>query len=257
MASQVRYGARTGASQPAPASVDVWATAVTAVWETDPDVIAAVLPPPLEPSDEPLTRLTISIVDIGGMPTFGAGWFGVRARHGDVEGEYPLFMPMTSEQSVIGGREAYGEPKKMADIWVRRDGDTIEAGIARMGYTVCEIHGSVTETREPYEKTKRDFWFKIAAGAEVRSQPDQDALLVYGEKTEAARVHEGIDGEVKLPEAPLDPIADLAIRRLVDLNWTERTSTQVGRVVATVPAATITPWLHQRYDDLTALGANT
>ena len=28
----------------------IWSTAVTVVWETDPDVIKAVLPPPLEPS---------------------------------------------------------------------------------------------------------------------------------------------------------------------------------------------------------------
>lgn len=255
--TRIRYGVRSGASTPSPAAVDIWSTAVTATWETDPDLIAAVLPPPLEPTDEPHVRLTISTVDIPGMPTFGAGWFGVRARHGEVEGEYPLFMPMSSEQSVIGGREAYGEPKKLADIWVRRDGDAVEAGIERMGFTVCEVHGRITETRAPYEKSKRDFWFKVGPGAEVRSQPDLDALLVYGEKTETARVHEGIDGQVKLPDAPLDPIADLVIRRMIDINWTERTSTQVGRVIATVPAATIAPYLHQRYDDLTVLGAGT
>ena len=32
---------------------DIWSEAVTAVYETDPDIIAAVLPPPLEPGPEP------------------------------------------------------------------------------------------------------------------------------------------------------------------------------------------------------------
>ena len=60
---------------------------------------------------------------------------------------------------------------------------------------------------------------------------DQDPLLVYGEKTERTRLHEGIEGELILKEAPLDPVADLVVRRMVDLNWTERASTQVGRVI--------------------------
>ena len=83
---------------------------------------------------------------------------------------------------------------------------------------------------------------------------DQDPLLVYGEKSEKARVHEGIDGEVILKDSPLDPIADLVIRRLVDVNWTERATVQIGRIIGPVPRADLTPFLHQRYDDLSVLG---
>ena len=83
---------------------------------------------------------------------------------------------------------------------------------------------------------------------------DQDPLLVYGEKTERTRLHEGIEGELILKEAPLDPIADLVVRRMVDLNWTERASTQVGRIIGPVPRADLEPFIHQRYDDLSVLG---
>ena len=74
-----------------------------------------------------------------------------------------------------------------------------------MGFTVCEITGTVNETREPYEKEKTDFWFKLSPSAETAGELDQDPLLVYGEKTEQARVHEGIDGELVLKEAPPRP----------------------------------------------------
>ena len=84
---------------------------------------------------------------------------------------------------------------------------------------------------------------------------DQDPLLVYGEKTEKTRLHESIEGELILKEAPLDPVADLVVRRMVDINWTERASTQVGRVIGTVPRAGLEPFIHQRYDDLSVLGA--
>ena len=252
----VRYGAKTvqRSRELEATAAEIWSTAVTAIWETDPDAIAAVLPAPLAPAARPLVRLTITSVQMPGYPTFGAGWFGVAARHGDDEGEYPIFMPMTTEQSVMGGRDHYGEPKKIAEVWATRDGDAIDAGIARMGFTVCEIHGTVTGAREPYEKTKRDFWFKVSPSAETPGELDQDPLLVYGEKTEKARVHETVEGEVILKEAPLDPIADLAIVRMVDLNWTERASTQVGRIIGPVPRENLTPFLHQRYDDFSVLG---
>ena len=96
-------------------SVGAWATTLTAVYETDPEVIAAVLPPPLEPPAEPLARITIASVDIEGLPTFGAATVAVGARHEGTVGDYALVMPMTTEQSVIGGRETY-------QIALERDG---------------------------------------------------------------------------------------------------------------------------------------
>ncbi len=253
----IRYAARREqvSHEIAAKKADIWSEAVTAIYETDPEIIAAILPPPLEIGPRPLVRFTITRVEMPGLPVFGAGWIGVQARHGDRIGEYPIFMPMTTEQSTIGGRETYGEPKKLADIEVVRDGQRVEARISRMGYLLCEIVGQVNETRENYELNKVDFWFKCSPSAETPGQLDQDPLLVYGEKTERTRLHEGIEGELVIKEAPLDPIADLVIRRMVDLNWTERASTQVGRIIGPVPRTDLAPYLHQRYDDLSVLGA--
>jgi len=253
----VRYGARAVQvnREIEAKKADIWSEAVTVLYETDPEIVAAVLPPPLEPGPEPLVRVTITRVEMPGLPAFGAGWIGVQARHEDRLGEYPIFMPMTTEQSVIGGREINGEPKKLAEVEVTRQGDQVSARIARMGSTVCEVTGRVTGPRDNYELEKTDFWFKLSPSCEEAGVLDQDPLLVYGEKTERTRVHEAIDGELILKEAPLDPVADLVIRKLVDINWTERASTQVGRVIGPVPRADLAPFMHQRYDDLSVLGA--
>ncbi len=256
----VRYGARAPEQQRSDeveaTRSEIWSEAVTAVWETDPDVIAAVLPPPLAPVDgEPLVRCTITTVQLPIGPAFGAGWLGVRARHGDVLGEYPIFMPMTTEQSVIGGRETYGEPKKIADVRASRGDDgAVEGVIARLGFTLVEIRGRVSETRDNYERDKRDFWFKFLPAANGEGLEGGEGWLVYGNKTEKSRVHEGVDGEVILKDSPLDPVADLVVRRVVDINWTERASTQVGQTVERVAAANLLPYVHQRYDDLSVLG---
>ncbi len=253
----VRYGARANQvnREIEAKRADIWSQAVTAVYETDPEIVAAVLPPPLAPGPEPLVRITITRVEMPGLPVFGAGWIGVQARHEDRLGEYPIFMPMTTEQSLIGGREINGEPKKLAEVDVTREGDDVSARIARMGSVVCEITGRVTGPRDNYELAKTDFWFKLSPSPEVAGVLDQDPLLVYGEKTERTRVHEGIDGELILKESPLDPVADIVVRRMVDINWTERSSTQVGRIIGPVPRAGLEPYIHQRYDDLSVLGA--
>ena len=81
--ARVRYGARTeaeiAATRPAAARLpDIWSTGVVALWETDPDALAAVLPPPLKPTGRPLVRVNISRVDLPGHP-LGAGSFAVAA----------------------------------------------------------------------------------------------------------------------------------------------------------------------------------
>ncbi len=121
---RIRYGARTDDElrnrELEATSTGAWATVLDAFYETDPDVIAAVLPPPLEPADEPRVRITIARVDMRDLPTFGAGTFAVRCKHEGTVGDYPLVMPMTTEQSVIGGRETFGEPKKLAEVTLAR-----------------------------------------------------------------------------------------------------------------------------------------
>src|SRR5437660_2583773 len=144
----------------------IWTRAVTVVFETDPAAIAAVLPPPLEPSAEATTartaRLRIATVDMGtGLKPFGAGWFGVRCRHGSTEGEYALFMPMTTEQATIGGRETFGEPKKIADLTLAVDADRVSASIERMGFRVAEVSGQLAAELPGYEAVKNDFHFKL------------------------------------------------------------------------------------------------
>jgi acetoacetate decarboxylase len=253
----VRYGARSKQvnREIEAKNADIWSQAITALYETDPEIVAGVLPPPLTPGPEPLVRITITRVEMPGLPVFGAGWIGVQARHEDRIGEYPVFMPMTTEQSLTGGREINGEPKKLAEVEVTRDRDRVAGRIGRMGSVICEIVGTVTESRENYELAKTDFWFKVSPSPEAAGVLDQDPLLVYGEKTERTRVHEAVEGELLLKEAPLDPVADLVVRRMVDINWTERASTQVGRIVGPVPRAGLEPYIHQRYDDLSVLGA--
>lgn len=232
----------------------IWSRALTVVFETEPDLVASVLPRPLEPS-VPTARLRLAVVDMGtGLKPFGAGWFGVRARHGDVEGEYALFMPMTTEQSTVGGRETYGEPKKIGEVALETEGDQVSGRIARMGATVAELRGILGPEQAGYERDRVDFYFKAYPSPEGEGL-EGDPALVYCRRHESARLVRPVTGECKLFDAPLDPVADFPVRRLVSFEYAEISTRQTGEIVERVPAEWVAPFLHQRYDDLSVLGA--
>jgi len=234
----VRYGARQAEHQRnrevEATSAAIWSTAVTAVWENDLDVIRAVLPPPLERRSR--SRASARDVNMGtGIPIFGAGWFGVRARHGSREGEYALFMPMTTEQATVGGRETYGEPKKIGAVTIDVEG--------RPGARAHGAHGLPARRCAPARSGRRstsrranktDFYFKLSPSPDGKGF-DTEPALVHVHRHEEARDGRTIDGALELHESPLDPIADIPVGRLVSLQFAQVTTTQHGEVVERVP----------------------
>jgi acetoacetate decarboxylase len=254
----VRYAARgpdqLRSREVEKSSVGSWSTVLVATFETDPDILASVLPRPLEPSSRPLAKATFASVDIPGLPTFGAGSFSVQCTHQGNLGYYCLVMPMSTEQSVIGGRETYGEPKKIGQVAVVVDGDAVRGTMARMGITFAEFAGHITETLEvPAPTTRTDFYFKALPAPDGKGL-DSDPSLVYCTREETVRWVKACDGELVLRDSRFDPVADLPVLSLVEVTIGERNAIQRGRIHSTVPADWIMPFMHQRYDDLSPLG---
>ncbi|MFE7115157.1 acetoacetate decarboxylase family protein [Streptomyces sp. NPDC057654] len=252
--ARVRYGAREAAEVEADRErtahlPDIWSTGVVALWESDPDAVAAVLPPPLKPAGRPLLRAAISKVDLPGYP-LGAGSVAVAAHHGGRDGWYPLVMPMTHERALIGGREVFGEPKKLGEVVIERDGGVVRAYLARHGIAFVEVRGAVGAALPlPPPAEKLDFYFKFLPGVDGTGF-DADPVLVHCTRTEKVRKLEAMSGDVLLRESAYDPVADLPVRRLVEITIGEKTTDQRGRVVERVSAQALLPYVHQRYDDV-------
>ncbi|OBJ79903.1 acetoacetate decarboxylase family protein [Mycobacterium colombiense] len=254
----IRYGPR-----PPEAQVDqeidatkapIATEAVTVTYLTDPEIVAAVLPKPLEPAAEPLVRIQLQRVRIEGMAPFGSAVFSVTARHGEREGDYPLFMPQSTEQSVTGGRETFGEPKKLAHIEVERDADRITATVDRLGYQLIKVSGQVEGPAElPPDQMNTEFYFKFLRAPDGGGITDPH--LVYGEYHRHYELLENIDGTLELGESPLDPVADIVVRQIQSITWCRRRTIQVGRIAARVPQEWLLPYVHQRYDDVGLLAA--
>jgi acetoacetate decarboxylase len=235
---------------------EIWSTTLVATYRTDPELVAAVIPPPLVSGDEPLVRVTVATVDLGrGYPVFGAGTFAVHARHDDVTGDYALVMPMTTEQAVTGGRETFGEPKKLAEIILDRDEEKVYGAFTRMGTRFLEIAGVVVEEVEPAPKrTRTSFYLKFLPSPTGKGF-DGDPLLVHVKRQERTRRQWQLQGDVILRESRFDPVIDLPVREMIDIELAERSSIQTGEVVRSVPGEWLAPYVHQRYDDMSPVGS--
>jgi acetoacetate decarboxylase len=253
----IRYAARSlDADTPAAPSADskTWSRTLVTFYETDPDLIASVLPRPLEMSDTPMVRLNVAAVDMAHMDVpLGASVVSVTCKHEGREGLYDLTMVMTTEQAVIGGREIFGEPKKIGDVRLTRDGDRIHGVVHRLGVDYLEIEGRVVESLEPKPVQERvTFYFKFLMDPQGKGF-DHDPSLVHCTRTEEQRLRERVEPVITLRDSNFDPVADLPVRRVVSCEYSESNTTQRGVIQGTVPQEWVLPFAHQRYDHLSVL----
>ncbi len=271
--ANIRYGARTPEQlrnrELELTSIETWATTLTIVYETDADLIAQVLPRPLAPSADPIVRIAFATVDIGrGYGQFGAGTVAVEAVHTRDDGTqliggYPLVMPMTTEQAVVGGRETFGEPKKISAVTLTRGGgetpavgDEVQGIFARMGIAFVEVNGRITAELPPTPDRKRtDFYFKFLLDP-AGTGFDADPSLIYCHRQEKTRSCFAVDGDIVLRESRFDPLFELPVRKIRSIEFAERASSQTGVIMGTVPGEWIRPFVHQRYDDMNPLGSD-
>jgi acetoacetate decarboxylase len=227
----------------------MWSRNLLVYYETDPEIVASVLPRPLEPT-EPHVRLNFAQVDMPDGEPLSAGTISVRCRHGEVHGSYDLLMIMSTEGAVLGGRETFGEPKKIGQATLRIVDGAVVATMARKGIDIVEVRGRVAEDLEPEPLTERfAFYYKFLMDPEG-GRFDGDPSLVHVRRTQEDRTRQRIDGEVILRESPFDPVVDLPVLGVVSMHLTESHQTQTGRIVGTVPAEWVWPFRHQRYDGL-------
>ena len=100
---------------------------LTVFWETKPEIVRQLLPPPLQPGKSPLV---VSFAARYPRTNFGVSYLEtalfLRAQFNGEEGNYCLAMPVTNDMALILGRETFGYPKKIADIRFQRSGKTLE-----------------------------------------------------------------------------------------------------------------------------------
>lgn len=217
---------------------------------SDPEAVAAVIPPPLRSPAQPRVHVRIARIDIE-TPAFEhhemVGSIAVEAVHGDRSGEYPLMIPIDLEPAVSISRERYGEPKKLAKIDLTRDGDHVSGSMTRGGVTFVEIEGEVVETLptpDPYRAVQ--WWFKFLPAVEGNGF-DAGPLLVRVEQVRSPESLERLEGKLLTRDLADIPIVDLPIEELESIVYTRRRTTTEYHLDGPVDPEKFLPFAFSRY----------
>jgi acetoacetate decarboxylase len=118
---------------------------LTIFWETKPEVVAKLLPPPLKPANQPVAMAFIANYPRTNFDVvYRESALFLRAVYNGEEGGYCLAMPVTNDIAMAAGREVYGFPKKMADIHLERDGHSVEGWTERRGIRFMDVRAKLT-----------------------------------------------------------------------------------------------------------------
>ncbi len=254
----VKDASAKSAAGPASSKLRHSVRSIRALYETEPEIAAAVLPRPLEPAASPEVFVQFANVAMH-FPErtveIGAATVGVACSYEGRPGYYVLAMPMEGEFVVIGGREKYGEPKKIATTRFSLEGGHVNGQVMRHGVTFLELDGRVGEPSEgPKQFIEHFYCYKALPSCRPEASAnggfDGDVLLTLltweRDYTSVRRID---DGRVILRESPHDPLVDVPVKRLVRMELAEGATKTGGEVLRSVPGEWLAPFLVQRYDE--------
>ena len=223
-------------------------------FRTDPEVIKAILPKPLEVPPEPIAQAFIArYPETNFGVTYNEGALFIGAVFKDEPGGYCLAMPVDDDMALIGGRERYGYPKKIADeITLDLDGQRATGTVARKGHVIMRIDVELSDE----------------IGIEALGGPDRPIVtdlegrrallgLSYLFKFFPATVGAGFEhapglmrqpnlfsprpglragsGKLELHSSIADPLGDIPVREIVSMNYGVYDNVMLpGRRVATI-----------------------
>ncbi len=225
---------------------------IEAVYLSDPEAVADAVPPPLEPAPEPRVHVRVTDIDLelpgGGRYREGVGYVAVDVLFEGRPGEYPLLMPIDLEAAVAISRERFGEPKKLAEVELNRQGDHVEGKMTRHGVTFAEVVGEVTgQLAVPEPAAATQYWFKFLPAVSGRGF-DAGPFLVAVDQVRTPVSLEEVDGKVLLRDCPSAPVADLPVEELVSVVWTTKSSSHQPRLIGPVDPDAFAPFAAARYD---------
>lgn len=110
-------------------------------FESDPDVIRKVLPSPLRPSkDNTASAFIAKYPKTNFGSVYNEGALFLNCEYKGERGAYCLSMPVDDDMALIGGREGYGYPKKIADrITLECGDDEVVGSVVRKGTEIIRI----------------------------------------------------------------------------------------------------------------------
>jgi len=230
---------------------------LTATFETTPETIAAILPPPLEPSPNPVGMVWVR--DIGNSTTVGpyteAG-LAVRARYREITANYVLSLPVSTPAALLFGRDLYGTPSKLARVVFEEQDDHVWGSAERHEIRFLSVRGRCNEGAPAGRDETGFFYFKYLPRPDGTGF-DSPPVLVHAIEDVALKTARRGRGEVVFRDSVHDPVSDIPVRQVIDAVYTEGHLYRSARVIATVDPKAFLPFAFIKRDDLGAVAEAT
>ncbi len=122
-----------------------------ATYATDAYAVREALPGPLLPAKAPLATVFVArYPETNFGCVYNEGALLLHCRYKEENGLYCLSMQVDDDMALIGGRERFGYPKKMAEsIALERTGNRVVGSVRRKGAEIlrmeCELEGELSQ----------------------------------------------------------------------------------------------------------------
>jgi acetoacetate decarboxylase len=219
---------------------------------SDPEFVAAVLPPPLEPLEKPKMRAMVGRWESNCVGDFEGGTVYVGAQYEGVAGEYQLCQYIDRDPATIFGREVFGEPKKYGSTGLLRRGQHFRGWVDSGGVRLLEIEGEMDTDRGPFRATGYSYNFKSRPAVDGRGL-QEDAILTRMNMEVRATASLAGAGAMNLRGSAHDPLDEIPVASLTRATYLEADLSATGEQVASTPAAVFAPYHHGRNYDWSAL----
>lgn len=239
------------------------AEVLTVYFETKPEVVKQLLPPPLNPGPMPVAGVFVANYPKTNFGvTYSESALFLQAAYDGEEGAYCLAMPVTDDMALILGREVFGYPKKLANISLERKGQEVKGWTERRGTRFLEVRAKLTGT----------FNDEAAQKIMLENMGTELDLVVYNFKYFPSPERTGFDynprlvkevvqlrptslqmgeAELVLQSSDDDPWADVEVVRVLGAVYTVGNNTMLpGNVVAEVDQIQFAPYAFMKVDAL-------
>jgi acetoacetate decarboxylase len=161
-------------------------------------------------------------------------------------------MFMDRDVPTFFGRDLYGEPKKIANVSLFRQGDRASGFIERGGVRLIEIDARMGEDRGPSSGTSADFNVKAMLAADGQGL-DGDATITLAEYRAEILVNRPATAALHVRGTAHDPLNELPVLEVLGASYSEGDMAARCRAIGTIPGAEFLPYALGRHDDYTLL----
>lgn len=239
---------------------------LTLAWETTPEAIAALLPPPLKPASKPVVAAFIARYPTTNFSVpYNESALMISATYKGEEGFYCLSMPVTDDMAMAGGREGWGYPKKMANISFSRDGDTVTGYTERHGIKFMQVKARLTGKvnndnaaldeilamgiNPDGEFDQKVYLFKHSFSPVKNQLFDYPPLLVTGKTRFRPKQFTWAETEIELTESAFDPWHEVPVKRMLGGYYTVGDNSMLhGRVLQKVNDFEFLPYAFLKWE---------